>query len=158
MAKSTDLPTLPTYLYHLLQFIKLVMHNVSDAPSPQCTPGSRCQIRNPCVSWSPRHVPSISSMCTSFCSCMGQRNKSTIPQLTNSSRTWHRSLGLSGKKHEKAKVFVKRHPNAFLTWPHVHLCQQDDFLSKFHLRLPEFIARHIKDFPSKLTIDHTRTI
>jgi hypothetical protein len=44
------------------------------------------------------------------------------------------------------KVFVKRQPNAFPSWPYAHLCKANDYATKFHLPVHKTITKNVKDF------------
>ena len=46
---------------------------------------------------------------------------------------------------QPTKVFVKRQPNMFATWPSVNLCQLNDYNSKYNLPLHKSITKNIKD-------------
>jgi hypothetical protein len=46
---------------------------------------------------------------------------------------------------QPTKAFVKQNPNVFSTWPYAHLCQANDYATKFGLPMLKSISRNIKD-------------
>jgi hypothetical protein len=46
---------------------------------------------------------------------------------------------------QPTKSFMKRNPNVFPTWPYAHLCQVNDYATKFGLPMHKSISRNIKD-------------
>ena len=127
-----------------MQFIKSITHNVCDSPRPQPTTADVKTVillfSGPVVTYrafrqcAPRFVRGSTK----------QEYEAAVEQLKP-------QLGSVmsvrvARIAQAIKVFVKRQPNAFPSWPYAHLCKANDYATKFHLPVHKTITKNVKDF------------